>query len=102
MKTSKVLWWGLADALAVAAYACIVAWMLPRAGKLFEVQSTLLGPAMFLLLFVVSAAIVGALVFGRPVLLYLAGEKKEAIATFLATVTALLLIFFFALLLQIA
>lgn len=100
MKTSKVLWWGVVNALAVVVYAGTVAWMLPRAGKLFE-DSAPLGPAMFLLLFVVSAAIAGSLVFGKPVLLYLAGEKKEAVATFLATVATLLLILFFALLFQI-
>jgi len=33
----------------------------------------------FLLLFVVSATVMGALVFGRPILWYLDGRKREAV-----------------------
>lgn len=42
-------------------------------------EDTVLAPVAFLLLFTLSAAIVGLLVFGRPVMLYLDGKKKEAL-----------------------
>ena len=45
-----------------------------------------LGPVAFLLLFVLSAAITGALILGRPVVLYLENRKLEAVKLFLYTV----------------
>ena len=36
-------------------------------------------PLAFLMLFVLSAAIVGLLVFAKPVMMYLEGAKKEAV-----------------------
>ncbi len=86
-------------ALGVAGYAAAAAWILTRAGKLSNSAfSAVVGPAAFLLFFTTSAAAVGALVFGKPIFLYLAGEKREAIATFLATIAILLFIFSFVLL----
>ncbi len=67
-----------------------------NANGLFGPAPMLLGPFIFLLLFVLSAAIVGSLVFGRPTLMYLEGNKKEAIATFLYTLlwlAAVLIVF---------
>jgi len=50
-----------------------------------------------LMLFVVSATVSGALVFGKPVLLYLDGKKQDAVKLFLTTlgwmVVILILIF---------
>lgn len=44
------------------------------------------GPAGFLLLFSLSAAIMACLVFGRSVLWYLDGRKKEAVLLVLWTI----------------
>lgn len=45
-----------------------------------------LDPVLFLLLFVLSAAIVGMLVIGRPTMMYLNGEKKEGVVLFSYTI----------------
>lgn len=45
-----------------------------------------LGPVAFLLLFILSAAVTGALILGRPVLLYLENQKTEAVRLFIYTI----------------
>ena len=49
-------------------------------------------PIAMLLLFVCSAAITGFLVFGKPVMLYIDGKKKEAISLLSYTIGILFLI----------
>jgi hypothetical protein len=44
------------------------------------------GPLALLMLFVLSATIVGSLVLGRPILLHLEGKKNEALRFFGYTV----------------
>lgn len=56
---------------------------MPNAERLFgKFENFWGGPVIFLMLFVLSAAIVGALVLGRPILLYLDGAKSEALKFF--------------------
>ena len=50
---------------------------------------TPLVPVAMLLLLVFSAALVGALIFGRPMLWYLQGRAKEALLLLAATMTVL-------------
>lgn len=57
---------------------------------------TVLVPIVMLLLFVLSAAITGSLVFGRPVLWYLDGQKKEAISLLAHTLGFLFVIMIIA------
>jgi len=52
------------------------------------------GPLMFLLLFVVSAVITGALFLGRPAYLYLNGLKEDGIKLFFYTLAFLAAITF--------
>jgi len=65
---------------------------------LFGKMQSVLSAVAFLLLFVVSAAITGYLVFGQPILYYLDGQKKEALGLlgytvfWLISVTGLILI----------
>jgi hypothetical protein len=51
----------------------------------------LIGVGM-LLVFVISATVMGYLVLGKPILMYLDGAKKEALKLFYLTVTWLVLI----------
>ena len=75
----KLFWQGLGYAGLVAAYITLVAWGLTNGEKLFGGQQIgFWGPVMFLMLFCLSAAIVGALLFGRPIYLALTGDKKMA------------------------
>jgi len=83
---------GLLHAIGVAIYVAIVAMFMQSAPRLFGHGHTLMGPIAFLLLFVISAAITGTLVLGRPILAYLDGRKSDAIALFLATLAWLVLI----------
>ncbi len=61
-------------------------------------MNTLLGPVIFLLLFVVSATVVGLLVLGKPIILYWEGYKKEGIKLLIYTVICLVIIAALALL----
>ena len=49
-------------------------------------NETLLVPMMMLSLFVLSAAVMGFLFVGEPLMLYLDGKREEAVKFFLTTV----------------
>ena len=56
-----------------------------------KASNTILIPIAMLLLFVFSAGLTGGLVFGKPVLVYLEGRKKEAVHLVAYTLAFLLL-----------
>lgn len=82
----------LPNALAATAYVSLVAFIMFNAEKIVGQPDSFIGPVAILMLFVTSAAIMGILVFGQPVMLYLDGKKKSAIYTLFATVTWLAII----------
>jgi len=53
-----------------------------------------LAPVTLLLLFVFSAALTGSLIFGKPILLYLEGKKKEAFTLLISTLSIFFIITF--------
>jgi hypothetical protein len=53
---------------------------------------TVLVPIAMLMLLVFSAALVGALIFGRPVLWYLDGRKQESLSLLTATLAILFVV----------
>ena len=69
-------------AVLVVGYVSMVAWIMQHAQEWFKHGKTVLVPTAFLMLFVLSAAVVGSLVLGRPVLMYVEGQKKEALKFF--------------------
>lgn len=69
----------------VLVYIAIVATIMNNSERLFGQMTGYLGPIAFLLLFTLSALVVGALILGKPLILYLDGHKKEAIALLGAT-----------------
>jgi len=75
---------GFLLALGEAAYIGLVALLMSGAERFFSntPDNKILAPITFLLLFVLSAAVSGALVLGKPVLMYMEGKKKEALALF--------------------
>ncbi|MCF7917884.1 hypothetical protein K9L27_02685 [Candidatus Gracilibacteria bacterium] len=81
-------------ALGTALYVGGVVTLLSFGEHLFgkEEPKMVLIPIGMLLLFVCSAAITGILVFGRPVMWYLDGKKKEAIKLLMGTLGILLCI----------
>lgn len=92
MKSSKLIFHSFICAVFTTFYIVVVALIIQNGEKIFGKMNNFFGPVAFLLLFVLSAAITGALVVGRPVLLYLEGKKTEAVKLFLYTVSWLLII----------
>lgn len=86
MKKDDYFIMSLLRAVATFAYVSGVAWLLSNGERFFgEEPRTFLIPVFMLLLFIVSASITGFLVLGKPILLYLNGEKKEAVTMLFAT-----------------
>jgi hypothetical protein len=80
-------------ALGVLVYAALVVLLMNNIDRLFDGRPTpFWGPLAFLMLFVLSAAIVGLLVFAKPVMMYHEGAKKEGITFLIYTVSWLALI----------
>lgn len=84
------------NALATAVYVILVASFLFYAPKVFGPGKTVLVPIAMLLLFVFSAALTGLLIFGRPALLYLDGNKQEALSLLTLTLGIFSVITIFA------
>ncbi len=59
-------------------YVFAISEVLIRGDKLFSQSSGTLGIVLMLMLFVLSAAICGLLIFGRPFMLFIKGEKNKA------------------------
>ena len=70
----------------VLIYVSIVAFVMNHGQAWFGNSDTAWTPVAVLMLFVLSAAVTGSLVLGRPVLMFLDGQKKEAIKFFGFTV----------------
>lgn len=102
MKNTILKFAGL-HALGTALYITLVASFMFYASRIFpsKKEDIALIPIAMLLLLVLSASVTGSLVFGRPVLWYLDGKKKEAVSLLMATLGFLFLITIFALLMMI-
>lgn len=92
MKNSKLPLLALLNSLGTLAYIFAVVFLINNVQKLFGQPGNFWGPVALLLLFVVSAAIVGLLVLGRPGLFYFNGFKKEGIILLIYTIVFLLII----------
>ena len=104
MRVKDYGWQSLASATGVLAYVAGVVWFGFNLGRTLEGQQNFsyLQPMFALLLFVVSAAITGLLVLGRPIHLYLSSHHREAFILLFATLgwlVAYLLVLLVALLL---
>ena len=78
------------NSFGATAYIAAIASFLFYGLKNLGPDDTLLAPIMMLMLLVLSVAVMGVLIFGRPILWYLDGNKKEAVSLLVST----LLIFF--------
>jgi len=92
MKSSKIIFWSALNALGVAVYVALVALLITNAQKLFGNVNGFWAPMAMLLLLVISAAITGLLVFGRPVYMIYTGQKKEGFMLLFYTLGFLFLI----------
>ena len=82
---NKFLRYSFIHALGVLIYVSLVALLMNYGNDIFGKINNVWGPIAFLLLFVLSALIVGMLVLGKPLMLYFDGKKKEAITLLLFT-----------------
>ena len=71
---------GFLQAAGVALYIVAFAFLAQHAGEWFRTVTVppMLGIAMFLLAFVVSALITGSLTISYPIMLFIDGKKREA------------------------
>lgn len=83
------------QAIGVLLYVSLVALFMKNANSIFgPMERSVFGPILFLMLFVVSAAITGLLVLGRAAYLFFSGNKKDAVLLIISTVAALVVLTF--------
>lgn len=92
MRKNDILKRAFVNAFGVAAYVIAFAWIVNHAEKWFPEKESWLGPALFLIVFIVSACVTASLVLLKPVLLYLEGHKKDAVHLFAYTIVFLILL----------
>ena len=102
MNKSQLLKSGAINALGATIYIVIISSFLFYANHLFGPTDNVLMPITMLLLLVLSAALMGLLIFGRPVIMYLNGSKKEAVHLLAYTIGSLAVITVLALVILIA
>lgn len=78
MKKSQYILKSLRNALGVLVYVTGVALAMFNMEHAFDNEPSFLVPVIMLLLFIISAAVTGSLVLGKPIMLYLDNQKKEA------------------------
>ena len=103
MENGKLIKRAILDSLGVAVYVAGVSLVLNHGEQIFgQMENKVIGPIIFLLLFVFSALLTSGLVLGKPLMLYLDGQKKEGVKLLIytgASLFALLIIMFIILLL---
>ncbi|MEK7143170.1 MAG: hypothetical protein AAB785_03110 [Patescibacteria group bacterium] len=92
MTRSKLIIFSLLNSAGTFIYIILVSLVMINGGKIFGQANNLWGGIIILTLFVLSALIVGLLILGRPIILYLNGLKKEGILMLIYTVSALFLL----------
>ena len=79
MPNSKLITRALLHSLGVLIYVLLIAAFLFNGKNIFGKEDNFLMPTAMLLLLVLSAAVTGSLVLGKPILLYWDNKKTEAI-----------------------
>ncbi len=84
---SHITKYAIINSVSTGAYVVLVGLFFNMGHALFgNKPDTFMAPIFMLMLLVFSAALCGSLVFGRPILWYLDGKKKEAVELFIATI----------------
>ena len=89
MKKSKLITYALSYSFGAFLYTTLVTIILYNGNNWFGKANSFLMPLALLMLFVISATIVGLLILGRPIILYLNNSKKEATELLLYTIGCL-------------
>lgn len=86
MKNSLLLIRGLINSFGVLLYITLLTVFFSQANSWFgEVDHQVLSPLLAMLLFVFSALLTGGLVLGKPIMLYIDGQKRAALKLLLFT-----------------
>jgi hypothetical protein len=81
------------NALGVLVYVLVLGWFFSHAQQIFGTQQVgFVGAALMLIIFVVSACITGGLVLGLPIMMYLDGQRRQAVNLLAYTVLTLAVI----------
>ncbi len=92
MEKSKLIKRSFINSLSTAVYTGIIAWFMFNAGEIFGRVQSFWAPFAFLLIFVISAVTVGGLILGKPILLFMEGEKGSGVEMFLCSLAWLAVI----------
>ncbi len=101
MHKSQIIKSALINSLSAAVYVIIVGSFLYYGPSRFGPINSVIVPIALLLLLVLSAALLGLIIFAKPVMMYLNDSKKEALqlvsytVAFLAAVTVIALVVLF-------
>lgn len=80
MKNSMLVKLAAANSLGVLVYVFLLSLFMSNGSKIFGAEDNkLISPIIFILLFVFSALLTGFLILGKPLMLYIDGQKKEGI-----------------------
>jgi hypothetical protein len=97
MKNSKLILTAILNSLGVAIYVFLISLIMTNGDKIFgSVDNEAMAPLAFLLLFVFSALVTGGLILGRPIMLYLDGQKKEGVKLLFYTGASLFILLILA------
>jgi len=92
MKKGKIVLFSLIHTLILSAYVLLISWIMWNGESKLGGGNNLITTAVLLMLFVLSAAICGLLIFGKPVKLYFDGKKKEGLKFLFWTIGWILII----------
>jgi len=92
MTKRKIITYAIRNALIAVAYISLVAFLMANIEAWIGPDGGVLAVTAFLLLFVISAAVMGVTIFGEPVVWYLDSRKKEAVHLTLYTIAFLIVI----------
>ena len=90
MLNTKILKQSLFFSSLAIFYIVIVSTVMQNASRFIGSDNdSMFAPIVFLLLLVISAATMGVLIFGKPVMLYIDGKKREAVQMVAYTISCL-------------
>lgn len=86
--------YALLHAVGATVYISLIATFMANVNKIIgqKPENSIFGPMAFLLIIVISAAVMGLTIFARPIMWYLDGNKKEAISLVIWTIIYLFVI----------
>lgn len=86
MKQNEIMQKSILAAVGVEVYIFLIATIMNNGEKIFGKQDTVVLIVIMLMIFTLSAAVVGGLIVAKPIFLYIDGKKKEAVSLFISTI----------------